>query len=370
MVRTIDAICRVILLSMVSALLFVTLSVWTPPVQAEDSLSRPGFQFSCDNPESIQALKALYLCQSKPEFSGCGSLAGYVADRPLPAKAIEEAKALIKQSAGAKLEMPQESGVISSVKAMDQGTFSLDAEDLLFMAIPAVGWGGMAAKTAAKGAQQLGIKMIHRTACSQRTEAFVNSDAAHKCAANPNSINKNTFEFLNSTEDNRKEGMSLPKVCEHYRKRLEALIRRSSYTDLKCGSGELTSVVGKGEKQITRRMVYNSSGALSSVEIRFAPKQSKYIKVFFREDRALGYKAGSDDFNEESGVRTLMAPIRALPINDPVYSELSRLKTEKNEFVSCCQQQDPKLRQQCSAQLGGAPAPASSTEPLVGEGIH
>lgn len=314
----------------------------------EQALTSSQFKFDCTGIEGVYALKALYLCQTDKKFGTCGSLAGYIANRPLTAKAIDEAKSLIAKARTQTIAMPKDHS-ISSLKAMEKGLFSLDAEDLLLMAVPAVGWGAAAVKTISMAAQQVGLKMVSPTACQEVADQYINADSAHNCRVLVNEINANTFEFLNSSEERIKEGLKIPKVCSHYINRLEAQIRRSMYAGLHCDGHRLVSAVGRGEERIERSVEFDDSGAITKIELRFEKEKGMSSSFVFENGAPVRVVSSTDATAERSGRRRYSGPITRITPRDRAFSELARLKTETSEMIACCRMQSGADGSRCGA---------------------
>ncbi len=298
------------------------------------------------------ALKALYLCQNEDQFGKCGSLAGYLAGRPLSEAAQKEAQDLIRQAADKTLSSPQ-SNSFSVLNAMVNNQFEADVEDYFPIKFPTP------TTFAFAGLRLAAVKsgVWHYPPCLGKGEEHINAEPTKACKASPLTINDNTYKFLNASPETHFKGLTDEEVCDHYKQRYEHLLRRTVFVEFTCGNGELTSIARTSGHNLERKVRFDSTGRLTGVEFRQGQDGGGHSAMEFQDEKPSFFNNFISSDVGTRGRRTARWEASRLSSGHPYYSELARLKLEVRELISCCQTQDATLKVRCQNALGNPMAP-------------
>lgn len=313
--------------------------------------------FVCSSNESLMALKALYLCQNEEQFGRCGSLAGYLAGRPISETAQKEAKELIRQAADKTLTPPQ-SNSFSVLNAMVNNQFEADVEDYFPIKLPTptvLAYAGLRLAAVKSGVWRY-------PPCLGKGQQYINSEPTKSCNANPLAINDNTYKFLNGTPETHFKGLTDEEVCEHYKQRYEHLVRRTVFVDLSCGNGELTSVARTSGHNLERKIRFDAEGRVTAIEFRQGQDGGRSA-MEFQDGKPSYFNNYILSQADLRGRRTARWEAHRLSSGHPYYSELARLKLEVRELISCCREQDATLRVRCQNALGNPMNPRDASAP-------
>lgn len=300
-------------------------------------------EFVCSSNEGLMALKALYLCGNETEFGKCRSLAGYMAGRPLSEEAQKEAKALITEAASQNLASPHADS-FSVIHAMANHQLEADIEDYFPVEVlsPAILANAGTRLAAVKG------EVWRYQPCMGKGEQYMNAAPTKNCEANPLGFNEATYKFLNASSDTHFKGLTLENVCDHYKQRLEHLVRRTVFVDFKCEDQSLTSVVRGSGANLERKIHYDKDGFIKSAEFRLSNGNSHSVMEFKKgvPHTFTNYMEGEGENNKRGQLTTRWEASR-ISTGHPYYGELARLKFVVSELISCCRENDSALKTRC-----------------------
>lgn len=317
--------------------------------------------FQCSSNESLMALKALYLCGNEPEFGPCKSLAGYLAGRPLPDAEVKAAKALIQDAMEKKLASPHADS-FSVIHAMVNHQLEADVEDYFPVEVltgPTLAHAG-SRLAAVKGG------VWRYPPCMGKGEQYVNAAPAKNCEANPLGFNEATYKFLNASSEVHFKGLTNENVCDHYKQRMEHLVRRTVFVDLRCEEDSLTSVVRGSGANLERRIFFDKAGLIESVEFRLSNSGGHSVMDFKKGVPHIftNFMEGEGE-DAKRGKLTTRWEASQLSTGHPFYGELARLKFVVHELISCCREEDPALKIRCQKALS-SPTPSKNGSARAG----